>query len=69
MNSETKSSVFAYLHNLRESGVQSVFAAAAAVADAFCMSQRDAKCAVLEWNAEVKQGEDPAEGPSNCFKA
>lgn len=61
--------ISSFLYNLRESGVKSVYSAACSVSDSFNMTYNDAKRVVLEWNEEVKKGEDPAEGPSNCFKA
>lgn len=65
----SKSIISSFLYNLRESGVKSVFAAACAVGESFNMNHSDAKCVVIEWNDDVKKGEDLSDGPSNCFKA
>jgi hypothetical protein len=35
----------------------------------FDLNLADAKSVVLQFNELVKQGEDPADGPSNAFKA
>jgi len=59
---------FAYLQNVRESGISSVYGAACVMMRDFNLNFADAKSVVLQFNELVKQGEDPSDGPSNAFK-
>jgi hypothetical protein len=63
------SQAFGHLQNIRESGVSSVYGAACILMQTFDLNLADAKSVVLQFNELVKQGEDPADGPSNAFKA